>query len=446
MIKGFPIDFVRQLIEQELLKMHKENPNYIGGTNEVSLLSFYEQLQKEEEVNRYVEIYRDLTEQQNRTGLIMNGTIISPENPTITNSKFSTIIPQTFTCSFRVKLADRDRALNTINELIERLKGKSHDIAQFDNGQLFVVGKVGNTFELEQEGTYSHPYIKSGDFIGMVNTTNLDTQIKTKITYFDNTGIRNYMSQDSWVYFEDENEELCVAVLKRNQSNQLVWTKVEDDGTYQNIIFPPVVDEFTKYQLSINFESVRCDEPRTLNADEYCVISFGGSSTLANEYIKLGNNLIGVNIRRYEIVGTNAGFQYDTLNNSWYEPLELPSGNNADTQVSRLLNNKFMTNSHTNGLNVSLQYTFILDMSRNLISKWFEYARYGKQPTISTDGDYLKGITPNMVYNVYELWSSWGEVEPYEVKAKIVESIDIENTEGDILTITIPFQVQGDNN
>ena len=85
-MRSFPIDFVRQVIEQTLLEEKIKEPNkYFGGDSQVKLFSFYEQLQKDDEVNRYVEIYRDLTEQQNRTGLIMNGTIIAPENPTITN-------------------------------------------------------------------------------------------------------------------------------------------------------------------------------------------------------------------------------------------------------------------------------------------------------------------------------------------------------------------------
>ena len=122
-MRSFPIDCCRQVIEQTLLEEKIKEPNkYFGGDSQVKLFSFYEQLQKDDEVNRYVEIYRDLTEQQNRTGLIMNGTIIAPENPTITNVNQCLIIPMSFTCNFRVKLKDRDMALDTINNLIGVLK------------------------------------------------------------------------------------------------------------------------------------------------------------------------------------------------------------------------------------------------------------------------------------------------------------------------------------
>ena len=51
-----------------------------------------------------------------------------------------------------------------------------------------------------------------------------------------------------------------------------------------------------------------------------------------------------------------------------------------------------------------------------------------------------------MIFSVKEVWSSWGEYEENEVKAKIVENIDIENTESDTLTIGLTMQIQGDNN
>ena len=114
MIKGMAIDFVRQVIVQTLEQEHMLHPNdFYGGDSQVNLFSFYEQLQKEEQVKRYVERYKDLIDQENRTGLIMNGTLIAPENPTITNINQCLIIPMSFTCSFRVTLGDRDLPLLT---------------------------------------------------------------------------------------------------------------------------------------------------------------------------------------------------------------------------------------------------------------------------------------------------------------------------------------------
>ena len=50
-----------------------------------------------------------------------------------------------------------------------------------------------------------------------------------------------------------------------------------------------------------------------------------------------------------------------------------------------------------------------------------------------------------MIYEINEFWCSWGDIENKNVNAKIVESIDIENTESDTLTLGLTFQLQGAN-
>ena len=437
-LKNFPIDFVRQVIIQTLAEEKLKDNKYFGGDSQVNLFSFYEQLQKDEEVNRYVEIYRDLTEQQNRTGLIMNGTIIAPENPTITNLNQCLIVPMSFTCNFRVKLANRDMALETINNLIKVLKGRKRDIAEFDNGKLFMVGTIGNYYN-ENE---FYIQTKSGDYIGewdedfSVNAWMTD-QTDGRIKELDDLGI--YVNPNAY-YYVGRNESCGLGVIKKVDDT---WVQIFNDGTYHDIIFPEVEGEdFTKYKLSMSFDSIRCDEPRTLNSEEYCMISFGGSATLVDERVMLGNKLVKLQIKR-KLIKADTDININDSDYYWLEPLELPSGNNADTQVNQLLKNKFLTNTHTDSLAISLQYTFIVDKNIDILYQFFKYARYGKQGT--SGNNYLDGITPNMIYEIKEIWSSWGQVEVETFKAKVVESIDIENTESDALTITIPFQVQGDN-
>ena len=168
-MRTMALDFVRQAIEQTLEEEHNKNTNLFGGKNQVNLMSFYEQLVEDYEVDRFTEIYRDLVDQQNRTGLIMNGTIVAPENPQIMNINSSLIVPLTFNCSFRVMLKDRDIAIETINNLFDILRGRHCDIACFENGKLLKVGTIAN----EVLGT---PYVRNGDFIGTITpTTHINT-------------------------------------------------------------------------------------------------------------------------------------------------------------------------------------------------------------------------------------------------------------------------------
>ena len=441
MLKGFPIDFVRQVIEQTLLEEKIKNPSkYFGGSSQVKLFSFYEQLQKDDEVDRYVKIYRDLTNQQNRMGIIMNGTIIAPENPTITNIHQCLIIPMSFTCAFRVKLADRDMALDTINHLFDVLKGRKRDIAELDTGELFMVGTIANRVD----GT---PSIECGDYIIGFNSDNPTSAnfVSRFQQYSSMYGITNNLEFGDYVYFKGINS-LKVAIKEEvieEDVSTTVYKVIEDDGTYPDVIFPPTHTSFTPYKVSISFDSIRCDEPRNLNSEEYCVISFGGSATLVSDSVFLGNDLTKLNIKR-KLIKSSVDI---TISDSdhWLEPLEIPSGNSADTQVNQLLSNRFITNTHTDNLTISMQYTFIVDKSIDIIKQWFEYGRYGKQAD-GTSITYTNGITPNMIYEITEIWASWGNIDKYTFNGKIIESIDLENSESDTLTMTIPFQLQGANN
>ena len=423
-MKTMSIDFVRQVIEQTLAEQHDKNPNLFGGQNQVNLMSFYEQLVEDYEVDRFTELYRDLVDQQNRTGLIMNGTIVAPENPTITNINQCLIVPLSFTCSFRVMVKDRDGAIETIDNLIQQLKGRKQDIAEIENGKLLKVGTIANNVD-------GKPRFESGDFIGEVaDMMDLDGEILSRLGAYATLFSNDVSFNGTYYYFEF--------------GGRIYRTYLDDEDTWVlDESFEYSGKQFDKYKLSLSFDSIRIDEPRNLNAEETCVISFSGSATLVSENVVFGNELTKLSFAKYKIVGdTDITVNGDK---EWLEPLELPSGNTANTQVNQLLSNKFLNNTHTNSLNITNQYTFIVNKKVNLVKEWFDYARYGTQADLTQISSNKKGITPNLIYKVQEIWSCWGDVEIKEFKAKIIETIEIENTESDTLTITIPLQLQGDN-
>lgn len=536
MIKSFPLDFVRQALEQTLLEEHIKNTHYFGGKDQVNILSFYEQLKSQDEVDRFVETYRDLTEQQNRTGLILNGVLVSPENPTITNLYSSLIVPMSWTCSLRSTLANRDQAIVTINNLIEKMKGRKVDIAQLkcndENGKdcyvPFMVGTLG------QGG--GALVIRPGDYIGTVTSAN---NAGTKITSLRSQGFsmqEQERNSKTWLYAEYENK-LCVFggtyviqtsdqvngfnsysanlssntitaslnldenditvnnswcecdikitgsngtqvtinnipgkivqktsaynydvkfVLDKNFNDYFPsgetassvtsinfdvfyagweWSKLENDGSHNEIVFPPEHESFEKYKLSLSFDATRCDEPRNLNGNEYCELTFSGQATLVNETAKLGNDLLKIAIKRDKIIKQSGTTTYAD-DYEYLEPLEMPSGNNANTKINQLITNSFKTNTHTDGIALSLQYTFIADDNSTFLSKLFDYARYGEQTY----------ITPNIIYSIKEIWCYWGNVKIKTIPTKIVETTEIDNTESDVLSLSLNMQIQGDNN
>ena len=438
MIKTFPINFVQAALEQTLLMAHISNPDFFGGKKQISLSSFYQQLKNQDEVDRFVEQFQDLLEQQNRLDLIGNGILLSPENPTITNLYSCLIIPMTYNCAIRCQLSNRDQMLETINNLIEELKGAKCDIAQLkckdSNGktyyQPFMVGTIGHN-----DGA---PYLKNGDYIGNASgTVDVENILQDLITkeLFDE---QELFTEGQWFY-ATKNNKLVVFYCDGDNYNV-----IEDDGTHPEIIFPPEHESFEKFKLSMSFESLRCDTPYTLDSEEYCEISFGGSATLVNDSVKLGNDLVKVRVNKKKII-TETPIVFETTTYYYLEPLEMPSGNNANTKINQLVSNNFKNNSHTDALSNTLQYSFVVDESIWLLKQWFNYGRYGTQ-YVGSANENVQTMSPNLIYDIKEYWSSWGNVDIIPFIAKIVGSVDIENTEGDTLTLGVTMQVQGENN
>lgn len=549
MIKTFPITFIQEILRQKLYEQHLKDSYLFGGDDQIIITSFYEQLKSQEQVDRFVEAYRDLTEQQNRLNLIGNAVLVSPENPTITNLYTNTIIPMTWTCSMRVRLEDRDEMLVTINNLIHELKGRKVDVAQLEcvdeNGkkyyQPFCVGTAG------EDVVNNKPAIVNGDFIGKASG---DGSAGIQNCIYINFLPNNFVDTAEWVYFQQYNDNIIKVAKKVNDTHKLetinitsigysstlvgfdisfttteTYTELpsssdfnisvnvtvtdgtrevtttlttlygitsfsldasghivgtghmsvfvgsewdsetttgeineaeyyikgkkkyieqEDDGNQGNIIFPPNHTNFEKYKVSLSFESIRCDEPRTLNGDEYCEISFGGSATIVDEAVFLGNDLLKVDIKQYKLIAETPIDYSSSAVDHWLEPLELPSGSNANTVMSQLMSNNFKQNTHTDGIAISRQYTFIVNRD-SLIQGWFRQARDGTFGYTVESGITRSLTYPNIIYKVRELWNSWANVYSEEVLAKVVESIDVENTESDTLTITVPLQIQGEN-
>ena len=197
MLKIFPIDFIRQAFEQKLLKEHNNNQELFGGKDQVNIFSFYEQLKSQDEVDRFVENYRDLADQQNRSGLILNGVIVAPENPTITNLYSSLIIPMSFTCSMRCLIGNRDQAIWTINNLINKLKGRKVDIAQLN-----CVDEEGKKYTVP--GTYSMPFMKSTEimFYNMTLLQIFMPGFRPEVGSSE-TAIKEFMATIDWDTFMD---------------------------------------------------------------------------------------------------------------------------------------------------------------------------------------------------------------------------------------------------
>lgn len=432
MLKVFPIDLIRAVISNQLKRNSEkilDGENYIGGEtslfndNDIALFSFYENLTKDREVERYKEMYDDLINQQNKTDLIGFGIVKADSTPNIINLKSYFINPLEWSCTIRCNLGNRDKMIATLYEVIGALKGKKVDIASLDNGKMVVVGTIGDE-------------IKDFDYIGEISKIG---DIRDRFRYYFQTfGI---MGKEAIKYvYATYNGKLHLFQSIGGDN----WIDISENNV-------PEHNSFEKWKVDLSFDDLAIDQPYTMNAKEYCAIGFSGTATICENKIRLGNDIARLLISKDKIVvgeDDNGEKVYHNFTKHYYElePLEFPSGGALNSLTSQLRSNGFIQNSHNDSIVNSRKYTFMCDTSCELIKEWFDYFRYNKQ-YLGTNGEIIdKTITPNIIYSVYEFISSWGEIEMFENKCKIVDSCDITNTESDTMTLDITFQLQGDNN
>lgn len=420
-MKTVAIEFVRQVLEQTLYEEHLKNSSYCGGKNQVGLFSFYEQLAEGEEVVRFIENYADLISQQNRSSLILNGVITAPENPQIINIHTHDIRPLEFRVGFRLNVLNRDMAIDTIENMFSVIKGRKRDVALFESGKLFMLGTIANNVK-------GSPKISSGDFIGTIDElSDIDTKVQARISEIQ-TLLGSFVNDATTLYFENA---LRLYKVDFDQEND-EWV-IDENFEYH-------AQRFSKYKVSISFDTTRVDEPRTLNGEEPVTISFGGSATLVSAEVELGNDLTKVSFKKSLIKAQTNITLTDSVH--WLEPLEMPNNLGIANEINQLASSNFLQGKQNTGINPTLSYSFVLDKSEPLIYQWWKYARYGIQGKESDNPTYSTGVTPNTIYEIVEYWSSWGTIEKITYNAKATENVEGEPTESDAITIKLNFEVQ----
>lgn len=427
-LQVFPIDFVRGALELAFLK-NRDNADLFNDCD-IQLFTFYEHLATDEEVNRYVERIKDLYEAQNKFGIIGSGILSTTSTNTIINNKQVFITPFEWSCAIRCTLENRDKMLDTLYKAFEELRGRKTDIACMNNGKLQAVGTIGNGND-----DYIHDYDFIGSFSEDIITNTLINTRLFNLTHGNNDFSLD-TSKDLLVFIEHKGK---LELWKGTYNEGYTW-EIVNDLLYEH-------DSFTKYKLSLSFTDIKATEPYMLEGVEFFEISFGGGATLTTNNVKLGNDLVKVRIAKNKVVGeTDFSFKVnDALVFYTLDPQEKTSGNSAGTIENKLKSNFFKTNTHTDSISITRQFNFVYDTNIELLNQWYKYANYGIN-NLSSGNLQQTSMTPNIIYTIREITNSWCNIEMVEYNAKIVEDIEISDTDSDVLTIGLSMQIQGDNN
>lgn len=420
MIKTFQVDYVRAVLEYGLSMNNRET---MFNDNDIRLISFFEHLASDDEVNRYVETYNDLISQQNRQHEIGVGIVGITSIPEITNIRSAYISPFGWSCIIRSTLENRDKMIESIYNVFENLKGRKIDIAELKSGKLVCVGTMFSDIDTETNS----PMIKANDYIGVVSKESIFDTFSDKfraLLY----GYTESMPTTPVIKLENEDYLYCDF---EGKLTRVICRKVEDtfvfsiDETFER-------EEYKKYKLAISFDDATMEQPYTLDSNEYCEISFNGQATLCDHNVRLNKDIVRTAIKRLEIKGTTPHIYNDEY--TWLETLENDSDLATNQITEQLRSNFFKQSSHTDSINPTIQFTFVLDENIELLNNLYNYARYG-ECSIDT-------ITPNIEYELVELKSYWGNfVEKVKV-AKLNNNIGVNTNENGTITLTLTFSIE----
>lgn len=393
MIKTFEIDFVRATFDKAF-----------GNTDEYKFASFYEPLRDIQDIQTYHALYTDIIEELNQTNYKGIGVVSTTASPSITSIKNAFISPFEFNVSLRTKATYRDSTITKTYEVIEKLKGRKSEFAQLElNGEVVELVKLG---VLWQEGSALRDY----DFIGGWTIDDMGDYLSQVLT---RKGITFVDNQEYILYVLDTEHQKLVCVSGKFDNGDFIFGEV------------PITehDKVELYKLDLSFDSLRVDTPQTLNGDDFITISLSGSATLVSRFVMLGNDLVQLSIRENKENSTS----------TFLEPLDIPNDYKPDIFSYGLSANGFKGSEHIQAYSSNISYTFVIDTSIQFLYNTYKQTRY------------LTNSTPNTQYKVKEITSSFGEVEFNEYTGKMTNDIQVEKNDTDVMTITIPFSVVGDN-
>lgn len=400
MIKTFEIEFVNKALEKAL------------NDNDYKVVSFYEPLNELKDVAFYQALYQDIIEELNETKFKAIGVVATTKSPTITSIKKSFISPFEFGVNLRTKALYRDEVVQKVYEVIDQLKGRKIELVQLiKDEQLVNIVPVGVLLQESEE-------LKNGDFIGTFE-------------YYYN--LQNYLDYDVWTnpqfeIIENVWYKLYALIEGKLYSFEVKFIELVD-FEMRNLELVGEHDKCEFYKLDLSFDSIRIDNPNTLNKDDFCVIMLGGSATLCSANVMLGNDLVQVGIKKYK----ENGVVLENQEYEFIEPLDMPNDYKTDIFSYGLLNNGFKGSEHIQGYSSDISYSFIIDKESAFIYDTYRQTRY------------LTSTTPNTIYEIMEVWSSFGNIEKNIFIAKMTNGVKVDKGDNDVLSLSIPFSIVGEN-
>jgi hypothetical protein len=433
----------------------------------VFLASFYEQIKGEEAIARYVDELKELIALQNQEKSKSNykalGIVSQSGNANIVNIKQNYILPFDFQVRFDIELTDRDYVLDKIKDMILDTKGRKYDLALQDDGGVLVFGEPNTFNDLHSLPiAFNNAYFvySGGD---PTSGTNYRTQLKNNLlltkdtqnldltTYYiyNNAFYKTIYKHTGWTTASSTQFAYDTAIEKKSttieDSSELsgaLTAFLNDSGrtnrailrveqlsplatTYYSIALTTETNIITNlgvvpqfYKLSLSFNTIQSQEPYITNGLDRVFLFFGGSVTIADGNVGMGNDIVRFTIQE----GKDTGTIYEV------EPTEIPSSLAVTDDSFQTWETGYRTTDRNMTIDNKINYAFVYDRNNTLYNYLYQYARFGG------------GITnPNTIYTIREYRYAFGVLNIDKFYAKLGE-VQFSNTNGDVMTLSVAFK------
>jgi hypothetical protein len=174
----------------------------------------------------------------------------------------------------------------------------------------------------------------------------------------------------------------------------------------------------------LSFDGIQSQEPYINNGVDRVFLFFGGSATIVESKVALGNDIVKNTIQ----VGQDTGTIYDV------EPTEIPASLSVNDDTYQTYANGYRSVDRNMAIANKMSYSFIYDNTIVLYNDLYAYARFGTTPTGTTS------TLPQQIFTIKEYRYSFGALTTNKFYAKLGD-VATSNTNGDVMTISITLKL-----
>jgi hypothetical protein len=405
----YDIDLIRALFVNQL------------NDNSIFLASFYEQIEDDQSISRYVETIKELIALQNKEKQVSNykamGVISQSGEAQILNIKANYVAPLQYNVRLDIELADRDYVLNKAKLLIEAIKGRKFEFIELTNSNLYMptqptINTTNDKMNLANNmlvGTTSNANPN-----GSTEKSNLATSINTKFSF--TVGV-------TYTIYQINSPASNVFQLLSRTFAQVGSSFIVGDATVLGTIA-------SQYKVSVSFNNIQSQEPYINNGLDRVYLFFNGSATIVKNDVALGNDITLTRIQ----VGKDTGNLYTV------EPLEIPSSLSLNDDTYNLYAGGYRSIDRNLAIANKLSYSFVLDRNVALFNDLYLFSRFGTGTSSVLTAPLTISDYTNQIFTIKEYRYSFGNLVVDKFYAKISDS-GVQNTNGDVMMLAVGFKV-----